>query len=108
MHSKSQPLATELHTTDFFKLRQHLKVLIDFDISEEFRKVERFGKIRPFMNQMLNVCLPQTPLEFVSIDGQMIPFTGAFPFRQYVPSKPNPVGIKNFVFASADGIVLDL
>jgi len=37
----------------------------------------------------------------------MIPFSGACAFRQYVPSKPNLLGLKNYVAASQDGMVLD-
>ncbi|XP_076601804.1 piggyBac transposable element-derived protein 3 [Chaetodon auriga] len=90
----------------FFKLRSHLKVVIDDDVPED-RKTDKFWKVRPFMNRILKGCHAQARPESVSIDEQMIPFTGACPFRQYVPLKPNPVGMKNFVLASADGIVLD-
>lgn len=59
------------------------------------------------MDRILKGFLLQARLECVSIDEQTIPFTGACPFWQYVPLKPNPCGMKNFVLASARGLVLD-
>ncbi|ROL42987.1 Chimeric ERCC6-PGBD3 protein [Anabarilius grahami] len=91
----------------FFKLRSHLKVVIDYDVSEDKRETDKFWKVRPFMDRILTGCRLQVRPECVSIDEQMIPLTGACPFRQYVPLKPNPVGMKNFVLASVDGLVLD-
>ncbi|XP_047219786.1 uncharacterized protein LOC124867405 isoform X1 [Girardinichthys multiradiatus] len=91
----------------FFKLRSNLKVVIDNDVPGDKRDIDKFWRVRPFMNHILNGCHLQARPQCVSIDEQMIPFTGACPFRQYVPSKPNPVGIKNFLLASVDGIVLD-
>ncbi|TWW61042.1 hypothetical protein D4764_05G0011320 [Takifugu flavidus] len=99
---------TERFTRDrFFRLRQSLKVLIDDDVPEDLRKRDKFWKVRPFVNRILQGCRSQARPESVSIDEQMIPFTGACPCRQYLPMKPNPVGIKNFVCATTDGIVLD-
>ncbi|XP_064472706.1 piggyBac transposable element-derived protein 3-like [Ornithodoros turicata] len=36
----------------------------------------------------------------------MVPFSGRVAFRQYVPNKPDPVGIKLFVLATASGKVI--
>ncbi|XP_034079081.1 piggyBac transposable element-derived protein 3-like [Gymnodraco acuticeps] len=91
----------------FFRLRGSIKVLIDDDVPEDLRKRDKFWKVRPFLDRILQGCKSQNRPECASIDEQMIPFTGACPCRQYLPMKPNPVGIKNFVCATADGIVLD-
>ena len=37
----------------------------------------------------------------------MIPFTGRVPAKQFIKSKPNPVGLKNLVVCSKSGRALD-
>ncbi|RXN11622.1 piggyBac transposable element-derived 3-like protein [Labeo rohita] len=78
---KTTAITDKFTRARFFKLRGAIKVVIDHDVPEDLRMSDKFWK--------------------------MIPLTGAGPYRQYLPMKPNPVGIKNFVCATADGIVLD-
>ncbi|KAG1934670.1 piggyBac transposable element-derived protein 3 [Pimephales promelas] len=91
----------------FFKLREAIKVVIDHDVPEDLKMSDKFWKVRPFLDRILRGCLSLNRPDCASISEQMIPFTGACPCRQYLPMKPNPVGIKNFLCATADGIVLD-
>ncbi|XP_047106160.1 piggyBac transposable element-derived protein 3-like [Schistocerca piceifrons] len=42
----------------------------------------------------------------LSINEQMIPFHGKTSLRQYVKNKSNPVGLKNFVLTTSNGLVL--
>lgn len=87
----------------FFELRHYLH----FSDNDAPHTDDRLWKVRPIIDPVLRKCnsLPKTT--HLSIDEQMIPFSGRCQFRQFIPSKPNPLGIKNFVLASKDGLVLD-
>lgn len=64
-------------------------------------------RIRPLAERLLEGCRKLPREECLSVDEQMIPFTGKTQLKQFVPRKPNPVGLKNFVLAAPDGLVLD-
>lgn len=102
------PVIADIMTRDrFFKIRGSLKVVVDADVSADTKLNDKFWKVRPLIDSVLKGCRAQPRSEHVAIDEQMIPFTGACPSKQYVPNKPNPVGLKNFVLANPQGLVLD-
>ena len=107
-HSLRVPLIAKTISRDrYFRIRNSLKVVVDLDIDESIKKADRLWKVRPLLERIRQGCLLQTRPQDVCVDEQMIPFTGACSLRQYVPNKPNPVGLKNFVLASPEGLVLD-
>lgn len=101
------PLIADNMTRDrFFKLRSRLKLVNENEISEE-KKTDKFWKVRPMLEKVRGQCLKNVRPKNVSIDEQMIPFYGHVAMRQYIKGKPTPVGLKNFVVTSIDGIPLD-
>ncbi|CAH2006701.1 unnamed protein product [Acanthoscelides obtectus] len=91
----------------FFSIRSNLKVVIDGSISEEKRRYDKFWKVRPILEAVLQGCLQLPREKVVAVDEQMIPFTGTCQMKQFVRGKPNPEGLKNFVVAAPDGLVVD-
>ncbi|KAM7313452.1 piggyBac transposable element-derived protein 2-like [Ixodes scapularis] len=101
------PLVTENMVRDrFFELRSMLH-FVDVTAITEAQSQNKLFRAEPIFECFRKACLELPRPEKLSIDEQMIPFSGRCPARQYVPSKPNPVGLKNFVLATTEGLVLD-
>ncbi|XP_050301504.1 piggyBac transposable element-derived protein 3-like [Anthonomus grandis grandis] len=82
--TKVSAIADTMTRDKFFAIRSNLKIVIDGSIAEG---------------------LPREKV--VAVDEQMIPFTGTCKMKQFVRKKPNPEGLKNFVVAAPDGLVVD-
>lgn len=100
-------IANTMGRNRFFKIRNYLHVVNNLDVSDEERKLDKLWKVRPIITSFHNAVLRLPREENVSIDEQMIPFSGKVSIRQYVPRKPNPTGLKNYVLASKNGTILD-
>jgi len=100
-------IATAMPRDRFFKVRSNLKVVDDDAVSTSSKEADRLWKVRPLVEKVRQTCLSLHREGEVSIDEQMIPFSGTTSLKQYVPNKPNPVGLKSFVLANPDGLVLD-
>ncbi|GBN88503.1 hypothetical protein AVEN_193968-1 [Araneus ventricosus] len=87
----------------FSELRNYLQFA---DNSTPREDSDKLWKIRLFIDCVRNKYITLPRPEHISIDEQMIPFSGRCQFRQYVPSKPNSLELKNFILTSTEGLVL--
>ncbi|GFR30747.1 piggyBac transposable element-derived protein 3 [Trichonephila clavata] len=82
------------------------KVMVNFSILM-IQTLNIYQKALLILYVFRNACLTLPRTECLSIDEQMMPFSDRCPMRQYLLSKPNPVGLKKFVLGAPDGLVLD-
>ena len=70
----------------FSKLRNHFTVVDNNVFSEDDKSAERMWKVRPFVERIRRTCLSVPREASVSIDEQMISFTGRWPSRCPCPA----------------------
>jgi hypothetical protein len=80
----------------YFKLRNNLHFVNNFGDRDPDDKL---WKIIPLIDAIRKNCITGPHSSHLSIDNQTIPFAQMCGFRHFVPSKTNPLVVKNFVVA---------
>ena len=94
---KIPAIADVMSRRRYFKIRSHLKVVYDADVSDDTRRQDKLWKVRPVLDRVRQACLQIPRVKNVSIDKQMIPFAGACNVRQYICNQnPTLAGLPKF------------
>ena len=89
----------------FSQLRNNLHIVNNLDMGPNI--TDKIFKVRPIIDAIRNRCLQVPVEEIISVDEQIIPYTGRLSTKQYVKGKPNPWGIKVYVLAGKSGMSYD-
>lgn len=91
----------------FMKLRNNLHV-VESDTPPASDWVNPLWKVQPVIEAVKQGCnkILRTPGRF-SVNEQIIPFIGNCHLRQVAKNKPRPVGLKNFVVTTSEGLMVD-
>lgn len=100
-------IADNMSRNRFLLIRNSIKMVFDEDISDAIRSKDKLWKVRPLIDQIQKGCRKQEKEQRLSLDEMIIPFSGSCGIRQFCPGKPNPVGLKAFVLANPNGLVVD-
>lgn len=84
----------------YFTIRSFLHVVDNNNVSAEMRALDKLWKVRPIIDKFRATVLKIPTEPDVSIDEQIIPFTGHVAVHQFTPRKPNPTGSKNYILST--------
>ncbi|XP_017482336.1 PREDICTED: piggyBac transposable element-derived protein 3-like [Rhagoletis zephyria] len=90
------PAITQIPRDRFFKLRNYMHFVDNLRATPQEKENNKLWKVEPIIKAVLKKCQLLPKPAKLSIDEQMIPFSGTTQLKQYVKGKPCPVGLKNF------------
>ena len=106
-----QPATRIDHIASNFQVNQYSKIRNGLHVNAAESKdpgfTNPFWKVQPLIDQIRKVCLELPKEEFNSVDEQMVSFTGSAPAKQFVPKKPCPEDLKNFVICGSSERAVD-
>ena len=69
---------------------------------------DKLFKVRPLIDSLTKTFSEHTPQEYLSIDKQVIPFTGKSSLKTYNLKKPKKWGYKVYILTSVHGVIRNM
>lgn len=99
------PMFYKMSRNRFLSIRTNLHLIDNLQIPVGNK--DRFIKVRPLYDAIKRKCQQLLVEEYVSVDEQMVPFTGKLDVKMYVKGKPTPYGIKIYCLCGQSGLLYD-